>query len=111
MNEWFAVQCIYKIESSLYETNEEDEEDELLKSIRYKNSGAKEDYEFDIAYLNLIDDPIANLLPYCIFPKGANNKKYLTQIVLASGNTLYAIGKPESIYEKLIEQKFLPKNS
>jgi hypothetical protein len=58
---WFKIQTIYAITSSLqqYENvNEEDDEDDVLKRIRMSNMGMVDGYEVDTAYLNIVCDPI-----------------------------------------------------
>jgi hypothetical protein len=103
---WFKIQTIYAITSSLqqYENvNEEDDEDDVLKRIRMSNMGMVDGYEVDTAYLNIVCDPIVGMLPCCLLPKNAKNKKYYTELILESGNIVFAVGKPEAIFEKLCE--------
>lgn len=103
---WFKIQTIYAITSSLqqYENvNEEDDEDDVLKRIRMSNMGMVDGYEVDTAYLNIVCDPILVMLPCCLLPKNAKNKKYYTELILESGNVVFAVGKPEAIFEKLCE--------
>ena len=103
---WFKIQTIYAITSSLqqYENvNDEDDEDDVLKRIRMSNMGMVDGYEVDTAYLNIVCDPIVGMLPCCLLPKNAKNKKYYTELILESGNVVFAVGKPEAIFEKLCE--------
>ena len=102
---WFKIQCIYPITSSLnqFEGNEEDDEDEVLKRIRMKDMDITDGYEIDFAYLNLVIDPIVSVLPCCMLPKNAKYKKYYSEVVLESGNIIFAVGKPESVMKLLME--------
>ena len=103
---WFKIQTIYAITSSLqqYENvDNEDDEDDVLKRIRMSNMGMVDGYEVDIAYLNIVNDPIVGMLPCCLLPKNAKNKKYYTELILESGNVVFAVGKPDAIFEKFCE--------
>jgi len=102
---WFKVQCIYPITSSLnqYDEYKEDEEDEVLKNIRMKDMDITDGYEIDFAYLNLMIDPIVSILPCCMLPKNAKYKKYYSEVVLESGNIIFAVGKPEAVMKLLME--------
>ena len=88
----------------IYENiDNEDDEDDVLKRIRMSNMGMVDGYEVDIAYLNIVNDPIVGMLPCCLLPKNAKNKKYYTELILESGNVVFAVGKPDAIFEKLCE--------
>jgi len=107
--QWFKIQCIYPLTTSLFSGENEDEEDETLKRIRLE-SMESDGYGRAFAYLNLGEDSITNLIPGCFIPKGKSNKVYFTEIVLASGRIVFASGKPDGIYEKLNEYvSVLPK--
>ena len=87
---WFKIQTIYAITSSLqqYEnTDNEDDEDDVLKRIRMSNMGMVDGYEVDIAYLNIVNDPIVGMLPCCLLPKNAKNKKFCA--VADKGNSCH----------------------
>jgi hypothetical protein len=97
---WFRVQVYYPVHSGLDNTIED--EDSELRRIRLKQLECEE-YETEYAYLHLGIDPIVSLQPYTIIPKEAKNKKNLTEITLESGNIIYAVGKPDTIYQALNE--------
>jgi|TARA_R110000868_G_scaffold77684_1_gene222305 hypothetical protein len=102
---WFKIHSIYAVTSTLqqYESTEEDDEDDVLKRIRLNNMGLVDDYEIDVAYINIVSDPIVGMLPCCLLSKRAKNKKYYTELILESGNIIFAVGKPETIFEKLCD--------
>ena len=100
--QWFKIQCIYPLTTSLFNNDSEDDEDETLKRIRLE-SMESDGYGRDYAYLNLGEEPISNLIPGCFIPKGKTNKVYFTEIVLSSGRIVFASGKPDGIYDKLNE--------
>jgi len=93
--ELFKVDIIYPFTNSLYH---EDEELDELDRIRLG-----EEYTIDAGYFNLLADPIVQINPKCLIPKGKVNKKYFSQVVFQSGNVSYASGKPESLYKSLEE--------
>lgn len=98
--QWFKIQVLYPLTSTL--SNMEDDEDPLLKRIRFEQDNT-DGYQIDFAYINLALDPIVSLQPCCMLPKDGKNKKYYTEITLQSDNVLYAVGKPEVIYDKINE--------
>lgn len=93
--ELFKVDIIYGFTNSLYH---EDEELDELDRIRLG-----EDYTIDAGYFNLLADPIVQINPKCLIPKGKVNKKYFSQVVFQSGNVSYTAGKPEALYKTLQE--------
>jgi hypothetical protein len=97
--QWFKIQVIYPVTSGL---NHDEDEDSELRRIRLKQIDS-DGYERDYAYLNLSEDPIANILPSCFAPKDRQNKVYISELIMQSGNVITAVGKPESIYNALLE--------
>lgn len=95
---WLKLDCIYPISSGLNE-----EEIGEVERIQLRNEGIFDDYEQGVAILNLGNDPITHMIPKCFIPKGKVNKKYYTEIILASNNVIYAVGKPEQVYDKITE--------
>lgn len=93
--ELFKIDIIYPFSNSLYSGEEELDE---LDRIRLG-----EDYTIDAGYFNLIADPIVQINPKCLIPKGKVNKKYFSEVVFQSGNVSYAAGKPENLYKVLEE--------
>jgi len=93
--ELFKVDIIYPFTNSLYH---EDEELDELDRIRLG-----EEYTIDAGYYNLLADPIVQINPKCLIPKGKVNKKYFSQVVFQSGNVSYTAGKPDSLYKSLEE--------
>ena len=92
--ELFKVDIIYPFSNSLYDESEELDE---LDRIRLG-----EDYTIDTGYFNLLLDPIVQINPKCLIPKGKTYKKYFSQVVFQSGNVSYAAGKPE-VMNKILE--------
>lgn len=99
---WFKIQCIYPVSNNLRVDADDDSEDSELKRIRLQSSGI-EQYEIGYAYLSLITDPIMHLEPGCLLPREGKNRKNFTAITLESGNIVYALGKPEEVYDKINE--------
>lgn len=100
---WFKIQCIYPVSSSLrVDTDNEDLEDDDLKRIRMKSMGV-EQYEIGFAFLCFGIDPIMHMEPGCLLPREGKNRKNFTAIILESGNVIYALGKPEEVYDKINE--------
>lgn len=97
--QWLKLRIIYPITSGLVEDDTEDSE---LRRIRLEQADS-DGYEQDWGYLNLAIDPIAQLEPCCMIPKGNKNKKFYTQITLQSGNLVMAVGKPEDVYKQIEE--------
>lgn len=95
---WFKIQIIYPLNSSLDES-----EISEVEAIRLRNEGLLDDYETDIGVFNLANDPITHITPKAFIPKGKTNKKYYSEIVFESGNVVLALGKPESVYDKILE--------
>ena len=98
---WFKIQCIYPLTSSLL-NNDESDEDETLKRIRLE-SMESDGYGREMAIMNLGEDPIASLVPGCFVPKAKTNKVHYTEIVFASGRLIFASGKPDDVYDRLNE--------
>ncbi len=94
---WFKIDCIYPISVDF---NGEGELTDIEK-IQLKNEGILDDYETGAAVLNLGEDTIVHLIPKCFIPKGKVYKKYYTEIVMKSGDILFAVGKPDQVYEKI----------
>lgn len=104
---WFKIECIYPIDLD-FNGNEISEIDQL----RLKSEGLLEEYETGVAVLNLIEDVIVHLIPKCFIPKGKVYKKYYTEVVMKSGDILYAVGKPDQVYEKINDYlELLPEKS
>ncbi len=103
---WFKIQCIYPVSSGLSTDLDEDQEDVELKRIRFKANDIDQ-FETGYAFLSLSEDPITNITPGCLLPKDGKNKKNFTLITLSSGNLIYALGKPEDVYDKLNEHQEL----
>ena len=104
--EWFKVDCIHPIlDGFKEETSEEDMEDPILKSIRLRQLDIEnEGFDVSSVYINLILDPIINLLPVTVIPRGVNSKKRYTDIVTEKGTVVRAIGGSDEIYSRLIKQ-------
>lgn len=101
---WFKIQIIYPLNSSINA-----EEISEVEAIRLRNEGLLDDYETDIGVFNLASDPISQIHPKAFIPKGKTNKKYYSEIIFESGNMVMALGKPESVYDKILEySKSLP---
>jgi hypothetical protein len=98
---WFKIQCIYPVSNNL-RMDIDDGEDSELKRIRFRNNDV-EQYETGYAFLSLATDPIMHLEPGCLLPREGKNKKNFTVITLESGNIIYALGKPEEVYDKINE--------
>lgn len=99
---WFRIQAMYQINPSF----NSDEELSEVEKIQLRNEGITDDFETDYAYLNLGEDTIIHLNPKCFIPKKDNDRKYrkyYTEIVMKSGDVIYAVGKPENVYDKLNE--------
>ena len=96
---WFKFECIYPLN---YSFTGEDELSEV-EQIKLKNEGIFDEYETGIGILNIGQDTIVHLIPKCFIPKGKINKKYYTEIVMKSGDIIYAVGKAEQLYDKLNE--------
>ena len=95
---WFKISVIYPLTSSF-----SDEELSEVDQIRLRNEGLLDDYETDTGVYNLSADPIVQLNPKAFIPKGKVNKKFYTEMIFQSGNITYALGKPDSVYEKINE--------
>jgi hypothetical protein len=93
--ELFKIDIIYPFTNSLYT---EDEELDELDRIRLG-----EEYTIDSGYFNLLNDPIVQINPKCLVPKGKSNKKYFSQVIFQSGNVAYVNGKPDVLFGKLQE--------
>ena len=94
---WFKIDCIYPITTDFNGDGELSD----VERIQLKNEGILEDYEQGTAVLNLAEDTIVHLIPKCFIPKGKIYKKYYTEIVLKSGDIMFAVGKPEQVYDKV----------
>jgi hypothetical protein len=96
---WFKIDCLYPINVGLTEQGEIDD----VKRIQLANEGIFEDFEKGTAVLNLAEDTIVHLIPKCFIPNGKVRKKYYTEVVLKSGDVVYAEGTPDSVYAKLVD--------
>jgi len=94
---WLKIPIIYPITSDFL-TNEELSE---VDRIKLNNEGILEDFETTDGYYNLSNDAICQLNPKCFVPKGKTNKKYYTEIIFESGNIVYALGKPATVYDAI----------
>ena len=65
--ELLKIEILYPITTSLHDDDELDE-------IQVMRIGGDE-YLTDIGYFNLVDDPILQIIPRCIIPKGKTYKK------------------------------------
>ena len=99
--DFFELNILYQTRSSLSEI-EDDEDDDVLKKVRLNNDGDGE-FKTDVGFFNLMADPIMHLEPCYLLTKDGSTKKYFTVVVFESGNSVYAIGKPESVYKKLCD--------
>ena len=95
---WLKLDVIFPIQSGL--GNEEMSE---IDTIRLRSEGIEDGFETGTAYCNIGHDPIVQINPRCFIPKGRQNRKYYSEIVLQSGTIIYGIGKPDLIYSKLSE--------
>jgi hypothetical protein len=93
--ELFKIEIIYPITASLHEKDELDE-------IQMMRIGGDE-FITDFGYFNLVDDPILQIVPRCIIPKGKTYKKYFLDLIFASGNMAFAVGKQESVFKQIAE--------
>jgi hypothetical protein len=98
--DFFELNILYQTRSSLSEFDDE-EDDDVLKKVRLNNDGGE--FKTDIGFFNLMADPIMHLEPSYLLTKDGSTKKYFTIVVFESGNSVYAIGKPESVYKKLCD--------
>jgi hypothetical protein len=97
--DFFELNILYQTRSSLSEIDDE-EDDDVLKKVRLNNDGDGE-YKTDVGYFDLMVDPIMHLEPGYLLSKDGNTKKYFTIVVFESGNSVKALGKPDSVYKKL----------
>lgn len=95
---WFKIQVVYPITSGI-----ENEELSEIEKIQLMNEGILDDYETDYAYLNLAEDTIVHINPKAFIKKGNVNKRYFSEIVMKSGDVIFAVGKPEAVYTKVNE--------
>lgn len=100
--DFFELNILYQTRSSLSEFDDE-EDDDVLKKVRLNNDGDGGEFKTDLGFFNLIADPIMHLEPSYLLTKDGSTKKYFTIVVFESGNSVYAIGKPESVYKKLCD--------
>jgi len=98
---WLKLPIIYPITSDFLT----DEELSEVDRIQLNNVGLLEDFETTDGYYNLSNDAICQLNPKCFVPKSKDgerkNKKYYTEIIFESGNIVYALGKPVTVYEAI----------
>jgi len=94
---WFKFDCIYPLTSDFNSGEELGE----IERLNLQNEGILDDYEIGTAILNLGQDTIVHLIPKCFIPKGKTNRKYYTEIVMKSGDVIFALGKPDMVYDKL----------
>ena len=104
---WFKIDCLYPITSGMDNSEELSE----VERIQLRNEGITDGYEQGVAVLNLVEDPIIHIIPKCFIPKGKTNRKYYSEIILKSGDVVYAVGRPDAVYEKINEYwaQFEPK--
>jgi len=100
---WFSLQILYPITSSITTEEELGEIDKIIFDNENKSNGIFEGYEVDTGYFNLATNTITQLNPKCFVPKGKTNRKFYTQVVFEDGDIIYSPGKPDTIYEKLIQ--------
>ena len=93
---WLKLKVIFPINSGFT-----DEQINEIESIRLKNEGIVSDFEIELGYFNIGNDNICQLNPKCFIPNGKTNKKYYTEVIFTSGNTIYALGKPVDVYDQL----------
>ncbi len=101
--DFFELNILYQTRSSLSDFDDE-EDDDVLKKVRLNNDGDGE-FKTDTGYFDLTADAIMHLEPAYLLTKDGTTKKYFTIVVFESGNSVYALGKPESVYKKLCEYK------
>ena len=88
------IDIIYPLTSNLTEGEELTEVERLTNHL-------EDGYEVDSGYWDLVADSIAQLNPRCFIPSNGKNKKYFTEVVFVSGNVSYAVGKPDSVFQKV----------
>lgn len=91
--ELFRVEIVYSITTSL----NDDGVDEL-DAIRIGDDG----FLTDFGYWDIVNDPIMQISPKCIVPKGKTYRKFFSEVLFQSGNIGLAVGKPDALI-KLIE--------
>jgi hypothetical protein len=94
--DWFKIEIIYPKTVNL--SGEELDSDESWRVPKDDDI-----YSIETGYFNLTDDPIAQLNPRAFIPSEKKNRKQFTEIVFLSGNVTYAVGNPESVYQKVAE--------
>lgn len=99
--DFFELNILYQTRSSLL-IKDDDEDDEVLKKVRLNNDGDGE-YKTDVGYFDVMTDPVVQLEPSYLLTKDGSTKKYFTIVTFASGNSVYAIGKPENVYKKMCD--------
>lgn len=100
---WFKIKVVYPVtqKPNGIELDNEDRDPALDKAGYYDN--LEEGYETENAYFNLISDPIMHLMAGSFKPNANSNKRNYTLIVFESGNSVTAIGKPDDVFEQLME--------
>jgi hypothetical protein len=96
LTDWFKIEIIYPKTVNL--SGEELDSDESWRVPKDDDI-----YSIKTGYFNLTDDPIAQLNPRAFIPSEKKNRKQFTEIVFLSGNVTYAVGNPESVYNKYLE--------
>lgn len=99
--DFFELTILYQTKNSLSEY-EDDDDDDVLKKVRMNNDGDGE-FKTDTGYFDLSIDAIMHLEPRYLLTKDGSTKKYFTVVVFESGNSVNALGKPESVYKKLCD--------
>lgn len=79
----------------------ESDVDEIRRMQNHLKDG--DDFEVDWGYWNLIDDPIAQINPRKFMPDKCANYKHFSEVVFISGNVSFAVGRPETLEQKLNE--------
>lgn len=94
--EGLRILIIYPITASLTDGEE-------LTEVERMTNHLEDGYETDYGYWDLMEDKIAQINPRCFIPKSkeGKNKKYFSEVVFVSGNVSYAVGKPESVWQKI----------
>lgn len=94
--EGLKIDIIYPITTNLTEGEE-------LSEVERMQNHLTDGYETDTGIWDLTLDPIHQLNPRCFIPSNGKNKKYFTEVVFASGNISYAVGKPLTVEAKIDE--------
>jgi len=100
MIDWFKIEVYCQVTRNLETSEELSEVDE----IRLKNEGVFiDEHEKEYARVNFEIETIAQLNPRCFVPRNGFHKRWATEIVFDSGRIIFAVGNPESVYQKVAE--------